>query len=323
MHDQSSQNMGRTIQSDDNGNEFEMREIDCPTCGPRFKKAFVGIRGGSSHRFGKGTECRIVRCEKCGLYFPNPFPFPIDAQRLYGDPEKYFVSHDMERKISSFRQLIRGFIKSIGSIDISILDVGSGRGELLAAAKAEGISRVVGLELSSSMIEYAKVNFGVEVIGEVIEDFSEHTTEKFDVIVLNAVLEHVYNPDSMIAACAQLLSPCGILYIDIPNEEHLLARVGGLINRIRNRTDIFILSPTFSPYHVFGFSERSLGVLLAKYGFNIQRIRVHAKVKSRSTGGVKGRVISVAELSLHFIANLIGMASNMYVWARFTNPPES
>lgn len=323
MFDRTSHDAERVIRSDKEGNAFEMREIDCPTCGLEFGKQYVGIRGGSTHRFGKGVECRIVCCERCGLYFPNPFPFPIDAQRLYGDPDKYFVSHDMDKKIANFRHLIRGFVKTMGRKDLSILDVGSGRGELLAAAKAEGISRIVGLELSSSMIEYAKERFGVEVVGEVIEDFAAHTSEKFDVIVLNAVLEHVYNPDSMIAACADLLTPDGMLYIDIPNEEHLLARVGGLINRIRNRSDIFILSPTFPPYHVFGFSKRSLRALLSKHGFKIDRIRVHAKVKSRSTGGLRGQTIAAVEASLHFIANLIGMASNMYVWARYSRRAEN
>ena len=90
------------------------------------------------------------------------------------------------------------------------------------------------------MIEYAKQKFCVEVVAEVIEDFAAHNGEKFDVIVLNAVLEHVYNPDSMIAACADLLSPNGMLYIDIPNEENLLTRIGGLINRIRNRPEVFV-----------------------------------------------------------------------------------
>ena len=309
--------------SDNDGNAFEMREINCPTCGPEVGQQFVGIRGGTSHRFGKGVECRIVRCERCGLYFPNPFPFPVDAQRLYGDPDKYFVSHDMDKKIGQFRQLIRGFIKSMGRKDLSILDVGSGRGELLAAAKAEGVPRMVGLELSSSMIEYAKEKFGIEVFGEFIEDFAAHSGEKFDVVVLNAVLEHVYNPDSMIAACADLLSTNGMLYIDIPNEEHLLARVGGLVNRILNRPDVFVLSPTFTPYHVFGFSKKSLRALLSKHGFKIEKIHVHARVKSRSTGGVGGGIVAAVELSLHFIANLIGMASNMYVWARYSNSPEN
>jgi hypothetical protein len=103
----------------------------------------------------------------------------------------------------------------------------------------------------------------------------------------------------------------------------LLARVGGLINRIRNRPDVFVLSPTFTPYHVFGFSKKSLRALLSKHGFTIEKIHVHARVKSRSTGGLSGGVIAAVELSLHSIANLIGMASNMYVWARYSNSPEN
>ena len=183
----------------------------------------------------------------------------------------------------------------------------------------EGVSRTVGLELSESMIDYAREKFDLEVKDMVIEDFSAHTTEKFDVIVLNAVLEHVYNPDSMIAACANLLRPNGLLYIDIPNEDHLLARIAGLINKIRNRPEIFVLSPTFSPYHVFGFSRQSLRALLSKHGFKIDRIRVHAKAKYYLAGGFTRQVIAAAEMSIHFVANLIGMASNMYVWARYSN----
>ena len=45
------------------------------------------------------------------------------------------------------------------------------------------------------MIDCARDKFDLEVIDEVIEDFAAHATDKFDVIVLNAVLEHVYNPD--------------------------------------------------------------------------------------------------------------------------------
>lgn len=316
--DQPTQGEVYVIESDAEGNAFKLREIDCPTCGADAGKQFVGVRGGLSHRFGKGIESKIVRCERCGLYFANPFPYPIDAQRLYGDPDKYFISHDVDKKITNFRKLVRGFVKSIGRNDLSILDVGSGRGELLAAAKAEGISRVVGLELSTAMIEYAKDKFGVEVVAEVIEEYATHTDEKFDVVVLNAVLEHVYNPDSMIDACAKLMKPSGILYIDIPNEEHLLAIIGGIVNRIRKRPEIFNLSPTFTPYHVFGFSKKSLQILLLKHGFQIERYRVHAKIKARDSGGLRGKAIAAAEMTLHLIANLIGMASNMYVWARYT-----
>jgi len=34
------------IESDAEGNAFELREIDCPTCGANAGKQFVGVRGG-------------------------------------------------------------------------------------------------------------------------------------------------------------------------------------------------------------------------------------------------------------------------------------
>lgn len=49
-----------------------------------------------------GVETRIVRCGRCALIFPDLFPFPVDAQRLYGDPDKYFAHHDETEKIAAY-----------------------------------------------------------------------------------------------------------------------------------------------------------------------------------------------------------------------------
>src|SRR3989338_6327808 len=78
---------------DSEGNVFELREVSCPTCGPSVQR-LVGYRGGKWHRYGLGVATRIVRCHRCRLLFPNPFPYPRAPQQLYGDPSKYFESHD-------------------------------------------------------------------------------------------------------------------------------------------------------------------------------------------------------------------------------------
>lgn len=276
----------------------------------------MGYRGGRYHRYGNGIESRIVQCRGCLLLFPDPFPYPCDPQQLYGDPSKYFALHNMSEKVAANRALIRDFRDRMGTAEISLLDVGSGRGEMLAAAQAEGIVDVVGLELSKAMIDASREAFGATVLPATVEEFSTTSTRKFDAIVLNAVLEHVYDPNSMIAACRRLLSPGGILYLDVPNEDHLLAQVGGWLNRIRGHEGVFVLSPTFSPFHVFGFSPQSLRILLAKHGFFVERLDIHAGAEVSHRDGWKDRAVAAIGTVINRLSNRVGRSHNMYVWAK-------
>src|SRR5207302_1122543 len=128
--------------------------IDCPTCGVRNVRT-LGLRGGATHRYRLGVETAIVQCRRCALMFPDPFPFPLRSDEQYGDPEKYFAGHDEAGKVESYRQLIRSLAFMVRMDRPSILDVGSGRGEFLRAAKLEGITDALGLEFAPAMIEHA------------------------------------------------------------------------------------------------------------------------------------------------------------------------
>ncbi len=303
----------RLLSSDGHG--FIMRSIDCPTCGPGAPKREVGFRGGRYHRYGLGVETRIVECCRCGLLFPDPFPFPENAQELYGDPEKYF-GRDPEVKVEKYRGLIRSLCGTEEPSRMSLLDVGSGRGELLAAARREGLGRVVGLELSEAMIRFAREHYDVEVRPLLLEDFAASTGERFDIVVLNAVLEHVYDPDSMVRAARALLTDQGLLFIDVPNERHLLAAVAGEVNRILGRPAVLVLAPTFPPFHVFGFSPGSLRSLLSKHGLEVVHLRVRSGVHVPRRGGWKDRLASTIGSTIHRVGNQIGRGHNMQAWAR-------
>ena len=114
------------------------------------------------------------------------------------------------------------------------------------------------------------------------------------------MIEHVHNPDTFVAAARRLIKPSGVLYIDTPREPHLLTMVGRLMRRTLN------LSPTWEPYHVFGFNPRSLRALLAKHDFRMERVEVS---DSRAAApGVAGLVMRAA--------NRTPWAANMYCWAR-------
>ena len=301
------------IGRDRNGVAYKLRQISCPTC-ELSDTRYVGLRGGEHQRYGLGICSTIVQCRRCGLLYPDPFPIPENPQTLYGDPDKYFENHDTSLRVEKFVRVLREVPRHQGDLR-SLLDVGSGRGEMLAAARKENVPRIVGLELSHAMIQHAREQYDVEVLPLTIEQYAEQAPEAFSVVTLNAILEHVYDPNAMIAASRALCRPGGLLYLDIPNEPNLLSRVAHVYNRARGKQTVINLSPTFSPYHVFGFNQRSLTTLLAKHGFEVLALRIFAEPWVRARGGADS-VKAVLARQVMRIANLTRTAGNMFVWAR-------
>jgi len=274
------------------------------------------MRGGPYQRYEQGIATRIVQCRSCSLIFPNPFPYPVAVAELYGDPSKYFANQYETTKLVSQRRLVGDLVKRSGVRMPSLIDVGSGRGELVRAAREEGLTDVVGLEVSPAMIESARGMNGVTIILQTIEEYSASAERTFDIVVLNAVLEHVQDPSSMVQGVAELTRRGSLVYIDVPNEPNLLTIVGNGLNRIRGSDGVINLAPTWSPFHVFGFNERALGTLLTKHGFAVEDVVIWAAPTVPSSGKLRDRVRSMVATQINRIANTMRMASNMYVWAR-------
>ena len=306
------------IATDPSGRSFDLRSIACPICADngRTPTRVVGDRGGDAHRYGLGIRSRIVRCTGCGLIFPDPFPFPVDPQELYGDPEKYFASHDSDAKVAGNRQIIHQVLERLSIPAPRVLDVGSGRGELLRAAVLEGVpaENILGLEFSDAMIDACRQS-GLVVLRQTIEEHAQTDPPPYDAVILNAVLEHVYDPASMIDAVRSLTRPGSVLYLDLPMEPNLLTWVGNGLNRIRGSRAVFNLSPTFSPYHVFGFSPRTLRALLAKHEFQVDQVTIWAAPRIPAGTSLKDKALSFAGTQVNRLANLTHTAHNMCVWA--------
>ncbi|MGF1508228.1 MAG: class I SAM-dependent methyltransferase [Myxococcota bacterium] len=303
------------VLTDSRGFRYRMVAKDCPFCGPYGPKGFIGVRGGASHRYRAGVETRVVQCMTCSLYFPDPFPEPLDAQEMYGDPEKYFERHDPRAKVAKNLGLLDAFARLLGRSVRSVLDVGSGRGELLEAARSAGIRDVVGLELSRSMIAHCRAR-NLEVREELVEDHAAAGDRSYDVIFLNAVLEHVPRPDSMLRACRRLIVDDGILYIDLPNEDHLIAEFAGVVNRLRGNPAIFKLSPTWAPYHVMGFNPQAIRMALARCGFVLTELQMSTQLDVPHRGGIVDAAVSRAASLLSRASRPLAMGHNMFVTAR-------
>ncbi len=116
---------------------------------------------------------------------------------------------------------------------------------------------------------------------------------------------------------ARILKPGGILYADVPNEEGLYARFGNMYQRARGRDWVVNLSRTVSPFHVFGYSPRSLKALYRKhklepFGFSVRG----GKSSLPRVGGVSGWVEQKAAGLVTDVANALEMGTYIASWAR-------
>ncbi len=287
---------------------------DCPTCRKRPTRR-VGTRGGASHRDGLGTECEIWQCGDCSLLFADPMPIPVDGLgQHYGmDADEYFEAHDAEEKHDSASELVRQAEALLGRTG-KLLDVGTGRGEVVAAAQAAGWT-VEGVEPSATFADHTEAKTGAKIWREAIEE-SNIPNAEFDVVILAAVLEHLYDPDAVIDKIARVLKPGGLLYLDVPNETGLFFRVGNLYQRMRGRDWCVNLSPTFSPFHIFGFNPRSLRRLLAKHGLEPTVWKVYAGTSMvPADGGMRARLESLAGRIVTGLSNVGEMGTYIEAWA--------
>lgn len=258
-----------------NGLKFEFKPTACTVCGGD-RPQLVGWRGGESHHSGNGVRTSIVRCGDCTHMYPNPMPFPVGGlDALYTETESYFAGHDVAPKQRVGREQLRRFETELGGRG-RFLDVGCGCGEYLWAAREEGWE-YEGVDASSTFIEWGREHLGIAGRHGVLEDV-HFPDDHFDAITMSSVLEHLYDPNQTMSEVRRILRPGGLLWFDVPNENGLYMRVGNLYMKCLGRDWCVNLAPTFPPYHVQGFSPKSLRTLLDRVGFDIVELKIEGKV---------------------------------------------
>lgn len=116
------------------------------------------------------------------------------------------------------------------AVGTSILDVGCGIGEY-TYLYTNKFTRVVGLDPSLACIKEArKETDSIEYVHGYGETFD--LEERFDVISLNNVLEHVDDPIKLLKNCKKHLAKNGRLIVQVPNAESVTRRLGVLMNLI-------------------------------------------------------------------------------------------
>ena len=298
------------VQSSD-GTRWSPEERPCPGCGSNATRK-LGSRGGEAHRHGKGIKTTIVQCLHCEVIYAKPTLIPLDNPYDTHTAEEYFQLHDAQVKTSAGEDLAAVAEEVLGTKG-KMLEVGCGRGELLLGALNRGWS-VYGIEMTEGFAEVARSK-GIDIeLSSVEQSKSLHQT--YDVILLAAILEHLYDPIAILNKVHAALRPGGLVFIDVPNERSLTMRIGNCYMRVRGKDWTVNLSPTFSPFHVVGFSPKSLTAVLNSTGFRVLRLDVTRWNNSLPEGrGLIDRVERLGLYAVQKVGSIINMADGIQCWA--------
>jgi len=147
-----------------------------------------------------------------------------------------------------------------------VLDVGAGPGSISRVLTATFGCTVDAIEREKSAAEVCR-NYVREVyeIDLALQDnFAELTGKKYDVIILSDVIEHLYDPWSVVRKLATVLRDDGFFVVSIPHAGHN-SIIASLILGDFKYGDLGLLDKT----HIRFFGPKNLGALFLNMGFSL------------------------------------------------------
>jgi len=236
----------------------------CPICGTESIKHWL-TKEKNKEKF------RIFKCAFCGSGFLNPPPTkeylesiyhisghglmqPISFQQvMLGEAEYPNATVDAKRLI---RHSVR-FLETRDAHNLKALDIGSGYGFFTREALNSGF-QVVAVNPGAWENKVFEEMNGFSPINSFFENV-DFGREKFDLVILSQVLEHLDNPLEILKRIKSLINPTGNLSIAVPNVDSILVK----LLKTKENGCLWV------PEHLTYFSKKGLSILLKKAGFKI------------------------------------------------------
>lgn len=198
----------------------------------------------------------LVRCAGCGLVTLPPQAAPATSYADAADP--YYVEQAAQRIANAHRLL--DLVPAGGRL----LEIGCACGFLLVAARERGFA-VQGVEMSAWASAYARETYGLDVKTGSLETANPPPASA-DVVVMADVIEHLVDPRRTLAHIHRVLRPGGRLLLLTPD-------VGSAVARLLGPRWWGLLDD-----HYVYFSRRTLGRLLEREGFAVERLTALGRV---------------------------------------------
>jgi len=220
---------------------------------------------------------KIFRCLSCGTAFLNPRPttkylhniykhsgsglrYPITLENVLNREREYpNATVDAERLVKIALSLMKRRVTN------KALDIGSGFGFFSQACVKYGF-QVTAINPGKWENRIFEQLNDFKPVEKYFEDVKFNN--KFDLIVISQVLEHLQEPESALIKVKKLLSPIGVLAIATPNINSFSVKI------LRSRDN----SCLWVPEHLNYFSQKGLIKLLHKTGFSVYKCIVLSRI---------------------------------------------
>lgn len=265
--------------------------IPCPFCGSAKFTIY--------ERFGSELQYTYVQCSTCSLIYQSPRPTYnqhfIDAAYAeyyqFADTlELNDIANVRESSVAMFKKEVEHIIE-YDQKRTAVLDIGSGMGTFLYAAKPF-YQKVLGLDVSQQMASFVESKLGVPILVKQFEDFDY--PQKFSLIHMSHVLEHVPNPNHWLQKARKMLDGDGVLVINVPNKfsvsfrlKHLFTKLG-----IKKQFSNAWKDPSRTPDHLFEPTIKSMLYLLEKNNYRVVEYYTYSRKDPASNSSALSKVIN-------------------------------
>lgn len=185
----------------------------CPVCNSTNELEIFFKEGG-----------RYVKCQDCSMVYLNPVfrDFAIkDYYESNHSEQSEVVETDTDNfYVNIYNNGLDDIHKIIPKIS-KILDIGCSSGSFLDLAKKRGLN-TYGVELNQTEYEFAKEK-GHTVHNELLENINFE--EKFDLVTLWDVFEHLINGEFYLNEIKNVLSEDGVIFLQIPSSDSLASKI--------------------------------------------------------------------------------------------------
>ncbi len=239
---------------------LETSHFRCPLCESQNQALFQELKS-------FGLTVRYYECKHCGLIFQNPAESQAGGPEFYEQAYRRVYQQSEQPTPKDLRQQrLRAehashFLRECGINSLGrTLDIGASSGLFLETLRKDLGAQVSGVELGKAYREVAAAK-GIAMY-ESLEDLEGSQPEKFELVSLMHVLEHLNDPvERLIEIRKKFLDPAGYLLVEVPN---------------------LYAHDSFEIAHLTCFSPHTLRQSLAKAGFEIVHFKAHGFPRSQT-----------------------------------------
>ena len=216
-----------------------------------------------------------------GFTFSSYLDPAIEPPRdLEADADEVARTRDkLDKSIEARAHRIRAQIDQIaahfGERPVKLLDIGSGGGAFLMAARKRGYD-ASGIEVDPEFLRYSRaIGLPVEPADINTSEFIAANAERFDAVTLWDVIEHVNFPHKTMVTAFSILKPGGTVFLDTPAKDAFYHRFGEITYRLTGGKVPSFLNIMYSdqPFgHKQIFSTEEMKRMLEDIGFRDVRI---------------------------------------------------